>query len=391
MNVKLYINCTVVLLAFGIPVLLTLGVPFLSSVTATVHGTTFAYGTFEPLKNDTVININSNPPQKIVAKNGTYSVELPSGNYIITARYYQNGVLTYYTEESLKIEENGSFIHDFVLFPVNSENLNESEKKSITKTSIDNINNSSGVSTTKQSFESVTEKSKAVELPVISNLVTNLQTPTTKSSRLYSSIGYLLIVITSFFLLIGTSIFLRKYKQIEKPYFKKRKNGYMARFFFEVVNKLKVMPKGSAKDIDPEMRPELKVNNEDAVSVTEVEPKIQKRNMPNIEDYPARETELAKSIIEEEKRISFLEEPAHNSEIDNLVLEKKLLLPSDLQEIIDIIKNQGGLIAQKDLRSKLNYSEVKTSVMLTDLEKRKRIKKIKRGRENFIVLKDLKR
>jgi uncharacterized membrane protein len=95
-------------------------------------------------------------------------------------------------------------------------------------------------------------------------------------------------------------------------------------------------------------------------------------------------------MSEEENKRSFLEEPAYNSEIDNLVLKKKLLLPSDLQEIIDLIKSQRGLISQKDLRNKLNYSEVKVSVMLTDLEKRKRIKKIKRGRENFIVLRDWK-
>jgi uncharacterized membrane protein len=137
------------------------------------------------------------------------------------------------------------------------------------------------------------------------------------------------------------------------------------------------------------MRPEFKVNTEEAIFVTEVEPKMQ-RNMPNIENYSARETEIAELMSEKENRRSFLEEPANNSEIDNLILKKKLLLPSDLQEIIDIIKSQRGLISQKDLRNKLNYSEVKVSVMLTDLEKRKRIKKIKRGRENFIVLRDWK-
>jgi uncharacterized membrane protein len=49
------------------------------------------------------------------------------------------------------------------------------------------------------------------------------------------------------------------------------------------------------------------------------------------------------------------------------------------------------MVSQKDLRSKLNCSEVKVSVMLTDLEKMKRIKKFKRGRENFVVLIDWKR
>jgi len=39
----------------------------------------------------------------------------------------------------------------------------------------------------------------------------------------------------------------------------------------------------------------------------------------------------------------------------------------------------------------LKYSEVKVSLMLSNLEKRKRIKKFKRGRENLVVLLDWKR
>jgi len=49
------------------------------------------------------------------------------------------------------------------------------------------------------------------------------------------------------------------------------------------------------------------------------------------------------------------------------------------------------LITQKDLCSRSKYSEVKVSLMLSNLEKRKRIKKFKRGRENLVILLDWKR
>jgi len=83
---------------------------------------------------------------------------------------------------------------------------------------------------------------------------------------------------------------------------------------------------------------------------------------------------------------TFVEEPAYNLSIGTPALEKELLLPEDLKEVLEIIKSQGGLITQKDLCRRSKYSEVKVSLMLSNLEKRKRIKKFKRDRENFVVL-----
>lgn len=123
MKLRSYIIlCTSALLALGVSALPVSGVPFLadSNVTATIHGATYAWDTLEPL-NDTVININSNPPQSIVAKNGTYSFELGSGDYIITARYYRNGTVIYSKQATLKIEDEGNYVFDLLLYPV-SEN-----------------------------------------------------------------------------------------------------------------------------------------------------------------------------------------------------------------------------------------------------------------------------
>ena len=80
-------------------------------------------------------------------------------------------------------------------------------------------------------------------------------------------------------------------------------------------------------------------------------------------------------------------EPAENSEIETAAL-KKLPLSTDLREVLDVIRGHRGRITQKDLRSRLEYSEVKVSLMLSELEKRGLIKKFKNGRENIVVLID---
>ena len=65
---------------------------------------------------------------------------------------------------------------------------------------------------------------------------------------------------------------------------------------------------------------------------------------------------------------------------------KKLPLSTELLEILDLIRSHKGRITQKDLRSKLDYSEVKVSLLLSELEKRGKIKKFRNGRENIVLL-----
>jgi uncharacterized membrane protein len=61
-------------------------------------------------------------------------------------------------------------------------------------------------------------------------------------------------------------------------------------------------------------------------------------------------------------------------------------LPDDLREVIRIIEKNGGRVTQLDLRKALPYSEAKVSLMITDLESRGIVKKIKKGRGNVIIL-----
>ena len=62
--------------------------------------------------------------------------------------------------------------------------------------------------------------------------------------------------------------------------------------------------------------------------------------------------------------------------------------PGYLDETIAIIKKHGGRIHQKELRKEmLHLSESKISLILTELEHKGKIEKIKKGRGNAIILK----
>lgn len=61
--------------------------------------------------------------------------------------------------------------------------------------------------------------------------------------------------------------------------------------------------------------------------------------------------------------------------------------PNELDAVVKQIKAAGGRITQKELRKKLPESEAKVSLMIAELESQGRLKKIKKGRGNLLVLK----
>ena len=62
-------------------------------------------------------------------------------------------------------------------------------------------------------------------------------------------------------------------------------------------------------------------------------------------------------------------------------------LSADLREAIDVIKNYGGRITQKELREKLpQHGEAKVSLMVDELEDMGIVKKFRKGRGNILVL-----
>jgi len=315
MNLRFYILCTAALLALGVSALPTSGIPFLadSNVTATIHGATYAWDTLEPLS-DTVISINSNPPQSIVAKNGTYSFELGPGDYIITARYYRNKTVIYSKQTTLKIEDEGNYVFDLLLYPASENPATETIEDRM-----DNANSANPAEKTRT--ESFTRTDS-------------------------STLSYLPVALILLFLLGGSYRLSRKHKKM------KRNSSQAGKF-----NTPGLLAKAFGRSTGSGVRPKFGNIGEAASTI---EPVIK----------PVIETETA-----------------DNSQIETAAL-KPPPLSTDLREILDVIRGHRGRITQKDLRSRLEYSEVKVSLLLSELEKRGFIKKFKHGRENIVILTD---
>jgi len=231
---------------------------------ATVHGAVYDWETFKLLEN-TIVEVNSTPPQSQVAKYGLYSFDLPMGIYVLKASYYENGELVSYREEMLNITDEGDYLLDMLLLPAYPDgNLNDSD------------------------------------LPEITTLIEGeslLQDQNGSKSTIF-------LIVAGSLLIAGAIVFL---------VLKKRQSSQNA--------------------------------------------------------------DLETSLSE-----------ADYSDSENTA-DDGVSLPQDLQQVVDIIKANGGRITQRDLRSRINYSEAKVSLMVSDLENRGIIGKFKKGRGNIIVLK----
>ena len=65
---------------------------------------------------------------------------------------------------------------------------------------------------------------------------------------------------------------------------------------------------------------------------------------------------------------------------------KDLKYLDDASQIIDILKKQGGRATQKEIRKEIPLSEAKVSLMISELEDKGLVRKIKKGRGNILLL-----
>ena len=66
---------------------------------------------------------------------------------------------------------------------------------------------------------------------------------------------------------------------------------------------------------------------------------------------------------------------------------EKAKLTDDLErKVLDFIKKEKGRVTQKEIRKQFPMSEAKISLVISDLESKNIIKKIKKGRGNIVVL-----
>ena len=388
MNMNVYIICVAAAVLFAIPAS--------ADNTATIHGEVYGWDTFEPLEN-AVVKVNSTPAQSMVAKYGLYSLELEPGDYFIEASYYQNSTLIYSAKETVKIIGEGSYVFDLLLLPVYSEELmDSSELRVISENPEDTEINNSGTDNASTGNVSITEPSEI-----------NGST---------SSTGYYLLAALLMSLLLAGGYKFQEHRSIEEN---KLENNKPENYKLEKsqLDKNRLLEKAEHKSEKPsvpvstpgfsakvpdegiEPKTELELSVEPAESqlsgesdfeVWEKEKQVESKEghlIPEIEPADLeQEAEEDEETYPEEPVL--VPEPTKMPQLEDLVLKKNYPLPADLQEIMDLIRGQGGRITQKDLRSKLKYSEGKVSLMLADLERRELIEKFKRGRGNVIILRD---
>ena len=369
-------------ITFIAAIIFSLVAPAIAGSTATVHGEVYGWDTFEPLEN-AVVDINSTPSQFMVAKYGLYSFELTPGDYSITAKYYQNNTLTHSATETIKISGDGNYVLDLLLLPIYSEELM----------------NGSGLNVFSKNSTSIERNPKTKSaLPKINT--SNGGNITEKGGFNFPSVNYLIISFILLILLVGSYQFLGK-RKIAKKMPHEEKIWHEDRDLSVSVNTQELSMTVSHEIIDSGVNQDFQEYIEETGSTTEPLTKLKseildsKTSAESEEGYPihetelpTNETELAKLWVEEENLKISLGEFAKNPEIKIFTPEKKHPLPADLQEVMDIIRGHGGRITQKNLRSRLKYSEGKVSLMLADLEKRELIEKFKRGRGNIVILRD---
>lgn len=93
---------------------------------------------------------------------------------------------------------------------------------------------------------------------------------------------------------------------------------------------------------------------------------------------PKKKTDVKKAAEE------VIKETATEKVIDKLPAQSE---DADAKMVLEFIKAGGGRTTQKDIRKNFPSSEAKISLILTDLEAQGKIRKIKKGRGNVVVMK----
>lgn len=70
---------------------------------------------------NSIVEIDTQPAQRVVAKDGSYSFSVPKGSYTIDASYSSGGIV--YSRDSVEVtvDEDGEYTVDLILFPTTEE------------------------------------------------------------------------------------------------------------------------------------------------------------------------------------------------------------------------------------------------------------------------------
>ncbi|MFC1741702.1 helix-turn-helix transcriptional regulator [Nanoarchaeota archaeon] len=250
-----------------------------AALAATLHGTIYDIELNE--LDNVVVEVDSEPVQRFMSRDGGYSFTLGPGEYTLTANYTKDDLHRYSVEEKISIAEEGEFIYDLFLFP-------GFDDEDVLITDPD-----------EELAETVFDEDRA------------------NYDFLIGVVAFLfIVVIVLLYFLLG------KYKK---------------------------------KAVKEELK---------AVDVV-------KKQARAAGGKPVRKKAAKKSEGHERADTS----KAEHHDIDD-----------DLQSIVRFMKKEGGRTTQKELRKQIPLSEAKISLMVSELEHKGVVEKVKKGRGNIIIL-----
>ncbi|AKB37680.1 hypothetical protein MSSAC_3090 [Methanosarcina siciliae C2J] len=329
-----------------------------NALAATIHGTVYEWYSFKPLEN-TVLEINSTPEQNFVATNAEYSFNLTPGTYLITANYFEENIVVYTAEKEVIVsDDDGEYVHDLLLFPTYPEDLLDQEN-------LENVDLDFGEAEPQPQANSQNAVLALVLLALCILLIAGYflirrkSTPPEKTAGFPEKTGTLHVSSES--------------ETSERDTSGSEKFTVPAETAGDS-NPDKVGIEASGINSEPSEAHNLETQSGD-ISETEL-PVQQNVKLPEVSKVPG----ISQSVHSFEEG---LDSPgSENSE------SPEINLPDDLKGIMDLIRDNGNRITQRELRKKSPYSESKVSLMLSDLEERGLIEKFKRGRGNIIRIPD---
>ncbi|OPY29123.1 MAG: hypothetical protein A4E28_01070 [Methanocella sp. PtaU1.Bin125] len=301
-------------------------VPACASAECTVKGNIYDWSTFDQVSN-AIVEVYSLPDLSLagqqVIKSGSYSFSLPQGSYMIKASSGPPGTPDeIQATENVTVPATGELIIDLIMFPGSLDDLSGYVEDNSTATP-----SPAGIPTTGPE---------------------TTPGPAGTGWLLYLGAGAMILAIGA---IVAGLVFLRRDKP--KP----------------PVEPPSVKEAPAAASFPP------------AVPVMPPEEPVQEQE--RMEQMPETET----PSLSEPQSSQQPQQPQLTQQPQQMPPSaQELLLPQDCREVLAIMEKNGGRITQLDLRKALPYSEAKVSLIVSDLESRGLVKKIKKGRGNVLIL-----
>ncbi len=349
-----------------------------NSLAATIHGTVYEWNSFTPL-NNSVIEINSTPVQSFVATDAEYTFNLTPGTYLITSNYFEGNKRVYTTKDAVVISDDGEYVHDLLMFPTYEEELLEPEEFEVPDMNIEEASPADVTTVAQDNHQTTFLVSALLALIVLLLAVYFLGKRHRKHSGTISGPP-------------GENGELETLQADNTVPDSKFSDDIKADSVESHAETADISQESSA--INPELPP---INSESSADITE---KVN-HSADNTEkvNHLADNTEKVNHLADKNK---FVQQTKHhnpdrwrfpfsskeNKSNSDTHKNSRINLPEDLKELLELIRNSGNRITQREIRKKSPYSESKVSLMLSDLEQRGLIEKFKRGRGNIIRIPD---